>query len=173
MSTQTEISNGGALVFLRGEEDADLAEINSSLLLQDGVGASIPMLGDWSILLRLTAKDRDGMKQFFEERISAVKGVADFEAYCCKETWVASGEKSELKASVCAVLEVDSGSLAGLTARLRAMPEIVEGNVVDCGRRIILFLRGNSSREINDVIGGEIRLLPGVLRVKKFNVMVN
>ena len=175
MSTQSEILNSGAaagaLVFLRGEKDADFAEIHSELLLQDGVAASVPMLGDWNILLRLAAKDRDSLKKLIEERICSRKGVADFDAHYREETWVASGESCEQKAAACAVLDVDSGNLAALTERLRAMSGIVEGNITDGGNRIVLFLSGNSSREIRDVIGGEIRLLPGVLRVKLLNAM--
>jgi DNA-binding Lrp family transcriptional regulator len=175
MSTQPEISNSGAsvgaLVFLRGGKDADFAEIHSSLLLQDGVAASIPMFGDWNILLRLAAKDRESLKQIIEERIRPVKGVEDFEAHCQEETWTAAGDGAEYKAAACAVLDVDPGSLADLVTRLRAMAGIVEGSVTAGGKKIVLFLKGNSSREIRDVIGGEIRLLPGVLRVKLLNAM--
>jgi hypothetical protein len=51
------------------------------------------------------------------------------------------------------------------------MAGVVEGSVAGGGKKMILFLKGNSSREIRDVIGGEIRLLPGVLRVKLLNAM--
>jgi hypothetical protein len=51
------------------------------------------------------------------------------------------------------------------------MSGIAEGAVADGGKKIILFLRGKSSREIRDVIGDEIRLLPGVLRAKLNNAM--
>ena len=175
MSTQPEISDsgapGGALVFLRGGKDADFAEINSSLLRQDGVTASIPMFGDWNILLRLAAKDRESLKRFVEERVRSVKGVEDFEAYYREETWTASGDNAEYKASACAVLDIDSGRLADLVARLRATAGVAEGNVTDGGKKIVMFLRGNSSREIRNFLGGEIRPLPGVLRIKLLNTM--
>ena len=177
MSTQPEILNSGALpgalVFLRGEKGAGFAEIHSKLLPQDGGASIIPMLGDWNFLLRMASKDRDNLKQLIEERIRPLKGVTDFEAYYGEETWVASGASIEQKAAACAVLDVDPDSLAALTARLRAMPVIVEGAVTDGGKRMVLFLKGNSSREIRDVVGGEIRMMPGVLRVKLHNVMVN
>ena len=176
MSIQPEILNTGAtpcaMVFLRGEKGADFAEIHSKLLLQDGVVASVPMLGDWNFLLRMAAKDRDNLKQLIE-RICSLKGVAGCEAYFGEEAWTAPGESIEQKAAACAVLDVNSDGLAALTTRLRAMPEIAEGNVSDGGKRIVLFLRGNSSREIRDVVGDKIRLIPGVLRVKLHNAMVN
>ena len=176
MSTQPEISSSGAppgaLLFLRGEKNTDFAEIHSKLLLQDGVVESVPLFGDWNILLRLAAKDQDNMKQLIETRIRSIKGVAALDAHYRDETWTASNESVQ-NAAACAVLDVDSSHLAALTARLRAMPEIVEGNVTDGGKRIVLFLKGNSSREIRSVVRGEIRLLPGVLRVKIFNAMFN
>jgi len=175
MSTQPEISKSGApagaLVFLRGEKGADFAEINTSLLRQDGVAASIPVLGDWNILLRLAAKDRESLNQLIEERIRPVKGVEDFQAHWCEETWTTSGAGAEYKASACAVLDVGAESASGLAARLRAIAGIAEGNVTDGGKKIVLFLQGNSPREIQDVLGGEIRLLPGVLRIKLLNMI--
>jgi len=175
MSTQPEISDSGApagaLVFLRGEKGADFAEIHSSLLRQDGVTASIPVLGDWNILLRLAAKNRESLKQLIEERIRSVKGVEGFQAHCCEETWTSSGDNAEQKASACAVLDVDSDNASALAAQLRAIAGVAEGNVTDGGKRIVLFLRGDSPREIRNVVGGEIRLLPGVLRIKLLNTI--
>ncbi|MDR0310028.1 MAG: Lrp/AsnC ligand binding domain-containing protein [Acidobacteriota bacterium] len=175
MSTQPEISDSGApagaLVFLRGEKGADFAEIHSSLLRQDGVAASVPVLGDWNILLRLAAKDRESLKRLVEKCIGSVKGVEGFEAHYCEETWKASGGNDELNATACAVLDVDSGGLSTLVARFRAMAGVVEGNVTAGGKKMVLFLRGNSFREIRDVVSGEIRPLPGVLRVKLLNAM--
>jgi DNA-binding Lrp family transcriptional regulator len=170
MSTQPEISASGALVFLRGEKGADIAEIHSRLLREDGVAASVPLPGgDWNILLRLAAKDRESLKQLVEKRIRTINGVEDFDAHYREETWTASVGGTEQKASACAVLDVDSGSLADISKRLRAMNGVKEGNVTDGGKNIVLFLRGNSFREIRDVVGREIRPLPGVLRVKLFN----
>jgi len=176
MSTQPEISesgaHAGALVFLRGEKGADIAEIHSRLLQHDGVAASVPLSdGDWNILLRLAANDRESLKQLVEKHIRAAKGVEDFEAHYCEEAWTASGGGAEHKASACAVLDVDSGSLTALVARFRAMAGVTEGNVADGGKKIVLFLRGNSFREIRKAVSGEIRLLPGVLRVKLLNAL--
>jgi len=180
MSTQPEISDsgapGGALVFLRGGKDADFAEINSSLLRQDGVTASIPVFGDWNIMLRLAAKDRESLKRLIEERIRPVKGVEDFEAHYSDETWTSSsgsGDNEEYKAAACAVLDVDSGRLTDLKTRLRKMAGIIEGNITNGGKKMVLFMRGNSSSDIRNVLGGEIRPLPGVLRIKLLNAMNN
>jgi len=175
MSTQPEISDSGApadaLVFLRGEKGADFAEIHSSLLQQDGVKAGVPLLGDWNMLLRFAAKDRESQKLIIEERIRSVKGVEAFEAHYCEETWTASGDGGEQKAAACAVLDVESGKAPDLAARLRAIAGVAEGNVTNGGKTIVLFVRGNSSREIRNILGGDIRPLPGVLRIKFFNAM--
>ena len=175
MSTQPEISDvgaaAGALVFLRGEKGADFAEIHSSLLQQDGVTAGIPVFGDWNILLRLAAKDRESLKQLIEERIRSVKDVEDLEAQYCEKTWTAAGGGAERKAAIYAVLDVDSGRLSDITARLRAMDGVTEGNVTNGGKNIVLFLRGDSPREIQNVVSGEIRMLPGVLRIKLLNTI--
>ena len=175
MSTQPVISKSGApagaLVFLRGEKDADFAEIHSSLLTHERVAESIPAHGDWNILLRLAAKDRESLKQFIEERVHSVKGVKDFQAYYTEETWTVPSGGSEQKAAACALLDVDPGSIAAVVERLRVAAGVVEGAVTDGGKKIVLFLKGNSPREIRGIAGGEIRLLPGVLRVKLINVM--
>ena len=175
MSTQPEISDSGApvsaLLFLRCGKDADFAEINSNLLMQDGVTASVPVFGDWNILLRLAAKDRENQKRFIEERICSVKGVENFQAHYCEKTWPASGARDEHKASVCAALDVDEGSLGDLIARFREMAGVTEVIAADGGKKIILFVRGNSSREIRDFFGDEVRPLAGVLRIKFFNTM--
>jgi DNA-binding Lrp family transcriptional regulator len=171
MSTQPEISDSGTLVFLRSGKNADLAEIHAGLSMQDGVTASVPVFGDWSMLLRLAAKDRESLKRLIDERIRPIKGVDDIRTYYREETWTAAGAGADQKSSACAVLDVDSGSVAALVSRFRAMAGIIEGNVTDGGKNIVLFMRGNSSREIRNVLGGEIRPLPGVLRIKLFNIM--
>jgi len=178
MSTQPVISNSGApgapvgaLVFLRGENDANFAEIHSSLLTHDCVVESIPAHGDWNMLLRLSAKDKESLKQLIEEHIHSAKGVKEFQAYYTEETWTVPGNGSEQKAAACALLDVDPGSIAVAVERLRAATGVVEGAVTDGGKKIVLFLKGNSPREIRSIAGGEIRLLPGVLRVKLINVM--
>ena len=173
MNTQPEISDSGAsagaLVFLRGEKNADFAEINSSLSRQNGVTASFPVLGDWNILMRLAAKDRESLKKIIEEQIRPVKGVEYLDAHSCDQTWTASAGSAEYKAAACAVLDVASGCAPALSTRFRTMAGILECNITDGGSRMILFLRGNSSREIRNFLGGEIRPLPGVLRIKLLN----
>jgi len=177
MSTQPEISDSGApvgaLLFLRCGKDADFAEIHSSLLAQDGVTASIPVFGEWNILLRLAAKDRENLQRFIEERIRSCKGVESFQAHYCEETWPVSGAAAdgEHKAAACALLDVDTGGFTALVARFRAMAGVSEIIASDGGKKIILFLRGNSSREIRNVFGDEVRPLAGVLRIKLFNTM--
>jgi len=177
MSNQPEISNSGApvgaLLFLRCGKDSDFAEIHSSLLAQDGVTASIPVFGDWNILLRLAAKDRESLQRLIEERTRSCKDVESFQAHYCEEIWPASGGAAdgEHKATACAVLDVDSGSSAALVALFREMTGVTEIIAADDGKKIILFVRGNSSREIRDVFVDEVRPLAGVLRIKLFNTM--
>jgi hypothetical protein len=67
------------------------------------------------------------------------------------------------------VLDVASGSAPALSTQFRTMAGISEGNITDGGSRMVLFLRGNSSREIKNFLGGEIRPLRGVLRIKLLN----
>ena len=174
MSTQPEISDSascGALALLRIDKAADFAKIHSGFLRQDGVAASIPVLGDWNILLRLAAKDPESLKQLIEKRIRSVEGVKDFEAYNCEEIWTADSGSAEYKASAYAILDVDSSSLSSLTARLRTTTGVAESSVIDNGKKIILFLRGNSPREIRKTVSDEIRPLRGVLRIKLLNAM--
>jgi hypothetical protein len=51
------------------------------------------------------------------------------------------------------------------------MAGVIEGNITNGGKKMVLFLRGNSSSDIRNVLGGEIRPLPGVLRIKLLNAM--
>ena len=171
-NSRSDVPTAGALAFLRGEKGADIAEIHSRLLREDGVAASVPLSGgEWNILLRLAAKDMESLDQIAERLIGAVKGVEDIEARYLEEIWTADTSCAEYKASACAVLDVDSGSLSALVARFREMTEVTEGNITDDGKKIILFLRDNSFREIRNIVGREIRPLSGVLRVKLFNAM--
>jgi DNA-binding Lrp family transcriptional regulator len=176
MSTQPEISDSGAdagaLVFQRGEKNANLAEIYSSLLRQDGVATGVPLLGGcWNILLRLEAKDQESLERLIEKDIRTMNGVEDIEANYGEESWTVSGDTAEYKASACAVLDVDPGSFTVPDTPLLAMDGVTEGYVTDGGKKTILFLHGNSSREIRNVLGEEIRRMPGVLRVKLYDAM--
>ena len=177
MSTQPEFADScapvGALVFLRGSQGADLAEIQSSLSQEEGVIDSNPVLGDWNIVLRLVAKNQKGLSQLIEKQIRSLKNVAELETHYCEETPAEEkpGVGNEQGAATYAILDVDSGKVKGLGIQFKEMPDVTRHDVTDEGRQIILKLTGRSTGEIRNILGGRIRMLPGVLRIRQLNIL--
>ena len=180
MSTQSEFAESadscapvGALVFLRGNQGADLAEIHSSLSQEEGVIDSNPVLGNWNIVLRLVAKNRESLSRLIEKQILSLKNVAEMETHYCEETPAEEkpGVGNEPGAATYAILDVDSDKVKGLSIQFKEMPDVTRYDVTDSGRQIILKLAGKSTGEIRNILSSRIRMLPGVLRIKQLHIL--
>jgi FixJ family two-component response regulator len=180
-------------VFIRGKEEADLAEIYSKLYFGDGVCYCDPVLGDWDIVLLLQAENRKSLNQIVEKHIQSLKGeVEAFEVHCCEkpgisrelEEFIQDYEKVQAmnepgamngrnvrKATSYAILDVDPGKLSNLYMKLYFTDTVVHCDVTDSGKQIILLLQGNTSQEIQNTLRNEIRMIPGVLRIKQLNTL--
>jgi DNA-binding Lrp family transcriptional regulator len=70
-----------------------------------------------------------------------------------------------------AILDVDSTKLANLYMKLYFTDNVVHCDVTDGGKQIILLLQGISAQEIQSTIKNEIRMIPGVLRIKQLSAL--
>ena len=75
------------------------------------------------------------------------------------------------KATSYAILDVDPGKLSNLYMKLYFTDNVVHCDVTDGGKQIILLLQGTSTQEIQNTIRNEIRMIPGVLRIKQLNTL--
>jgi DNA-binding Lrp family transcriptional regulator len=70
-----------------------------------------------------------------------------------------------------AILDVDPAKLPLLYMKLSFTDNVVHCDVTDDGRKIILLLQGRLVQEIQATVRNEIRLIPGVLRIKVMNAL--
>jgi hypothetical protein len=70
-----------------------------------------------------------------------------------------------------AILDVDPSKLSNLYMKLYFTDNVVHCDVTDGGKQIILLLQGISAQEIQSAIRSEIRMIPGVLRIKQLSAL--
>lgn len=183
-----------ALVFIRGKNDADLAEIYSRLCFADGVCYCDPVLGEWDIVLLVQAQNRKGIDQIVHRHLGTSKDVDAFEIHYCEkplitkelEEFIQDYEKVRTMEKAnddtmdrrnlrmltsYAILDVDPSKLSNLYMKLYFTDNVVHCDVTDGGKQIILLLQGVSAQEIQSTIKSEIRMIPGVLRIKQLNAL--
>jgi len=174
MGTQPETSTdraSAAVVFLRGVQGADLAALRSGLSQAEGVTGCVPVLGDWNFVLRMDAPGGGNVDEAVEKRLRPLPGVAAVEAHPVKEGREAGKPAEAGKAASYAVLDVEPGKAGELCARLDAWPGTVRRDVADGGGLVVLELAGESRGAVRKVLGEQVRLWPGVLRVKQLDII--
>jgi CheY-like chemotaxis protein len=183
-----------ALVFIRGKKEADLPAMYSKLYLGDGVCYCDAVLGEWDIVLLMQGQDRKSLLKMVQTQVESLKDVETFEVHYCEKPSIskeleefiqvyekakamdkADGDTVEIrnvrKSTSYAVLDIDPGSLSSLYMKLYFTEHVVHCDVADGGKQIILLLQGISSQEIQNTIRNEIRMMPGVLRIKQLNCL--
>ncbi len=183
-----------AFVFIRGQKDSDLSEMYSKLCYGDGVCYCDPVLGDWDVVLLMQAPNRKGIDQLVQGALASLKDVESFEVHYCErpqiskefEEFIQDYEKARATERTgamemdtrntrmltsYAVLDVDPVQLANLYMKLYFTDNVVHCDVTDGGNQIILLLQGISAQDIQLTIRKEIRLIPGVLRIKQLNAL--
>ncbi len=183
-----------ALVFVRGAEDADLGEVYDRLCYGEGVCYCDPVLGDWDIVLLIQAPNRKGIEELVRRHLGSAKDVERFEIHFCEkplisrelEEFIEDYEKVRAMEradeatmdgrnlrllSAYAVLDVDPAKLPQLYMKLYFADNVVHCDVTDGGRKTILLLQGISAQEIQATIRNEIRMIPGVLRIKQLSAL--
>lgn len=187
-----ELASG--LVFVRGKKEADLPEIFSRLNYAEGVCYCDPVIGDWDIVLLMQAHDPHGLQQLVEKQMKSLEGVETYELHCSQkpaipreleefiqdyekvqamkeESGETAGGRNLRKAASYAILDVDPTRLSSLYMKLYFTDNVVHCDVTDGGKRIILLLEGASTQQIQSAIRNEIRLIPGILRIKQLNTL--
>ncbi len=183
-----------AFVFVRGRKDADLYEIYTKLNFADGVCYCDPVVGDWDMLLLVQAPDRKEIDQLVRRHLDPVKEVEAIEVHHCEkpriskefEAFILDYERARTMEETAgsemdsrqtrmhtsyAVLDADPSMIPNLYMKLYFTDTVVHCDVVDGGRQIILLLQGISPQEIQAAIRNQIRMMPGVLRIKQLNAL--
>ncbi len=183
-----------ALIFVRGTKDADLPGMYSRLAFADGVCYCDPVLGDWDLVLLMQAPTRRGIDELFNRHLRSLEGIEASEIHYCErpqipkelEEFIHDYEKAramelgtDLGADTrrtrlftsYAVLDVDPLRLANLYMKLYFTDNVVHCDVTDGGKQIVLLMQGISAEEVHAALRNEIRLMPGVLRIKQLNAL--
>jgi len=183
-----------ALVFIRGNKDADLSDLYSALCFADGVCYCDPVLGEWDIVMLIQAHNRKSIDRMVQHHLGSSKEMDAFEVHYCEkplitkelEEFIQDYEKVQAmerssdntmdkrnlrKLTSYAILDVDSTKLANLYMKLYFTDNVVHCDVTDGGKQIILLLQGISAQEIQSTIKNEIRMIPGVLRIKQLSAL--
>ena len=183
-----------AFVFIRGSKEADLSDIYSQLYFGDGVCYCDPVLGDWDIILLMQASNHKEIDLCVRHHIESLRDVEAFEIHYCEKPRISEeleqfiedyekGRAMERAGSVemdrrntrmltaYAILDVDPSMLSNLYMKLYFTDNVVHCDVADKGKQIIVLLQGISNQEIQSTIRSEIRLMPGVLRIKQLNAL--
>jgi CheY-like chemotaxis protein len=183
-----------ALVFVRGKEGADLADLYSGLSFADGVCYCDPVLGDWDIVMLVQSQNRKSIDQLVRHHLGSTTDVETFEVHYCEkplitkelEEFIQDYEKVQAmerasdntmdkrnlrKLTSYAILDVDPTKLSNLYMKLYFTDNVVHCDVTDGGKQIILLLQGISAQEIQSTIKSEIRMIPGVLRIKQLSAL--
>ena len=183
-----------AFVFIRGREDADLYELYSKLNFAEGVCYCDPVVGDWDLVLLVQAPDQWGITRLVKQHIEPVAEAEAVEIHPCGKPQISrefeafildyekarameeSGQgdmdnrRTRLHTSY-AILDVDPSTLSNLYMKLYFTDDVVHCDVTDGGKQVILLLQGISPQEVQSVIRSQIRMMPGVLRIKQLNTL--
>jgi FixJ family two-component response regulator len=189
-ATQHVLASG--LVFIKAKNVAALPDMYSKLYLADGVCYCDAVLGDWDMVLLVQAQNQKSLHQVVQNHIDSLKEVDAFEVHYCEkpaiskelEGFIQDYEKVQAmnktdetairnvrKPTAYAVLDVDRGKISNLYMKLYFTEHVVHCDVTDGGLQIILLLQGSTMQEIQNTIRNEIRLMPGVLRIKQLNTL--
>jgi len=183
-----------ALVFVRGKKDADLSDLYSKLCFADGVCYCDPVLGDWDIVMLVQAQDCRSLEQTVQHHLESSNEVEAFEVHHCEkplitkelEEFIQDYEKVQAMERASdntmdkrnlrmltsyAILDVDPAKLSNLYMKLYFTDNVIHCDVTDGGKQIILLLQGISAQQIQSAIRNEIRLIPGVLRIKQLSAL--
>lgn len=181
-----------AFIFIKAKPDADLYGIYTNLCLAEGVCYCDPLVGDWDMVLLLQASDRAGLDRLAARHVGALAEIEAFESHYSErprlpkeyEAFVqdhqrrqpadGAGEADSRQPRMLtayAVLDVDPKRLPLLYMKLSFTDHVVHCDVTDDGRKIILLLQGWLLQEMQATVRNEIRLMPGVLRIKVMNAL--
>jgi len=183
-----------AFIFIRGERDFDLYDIYSKLNFADGVCYCDPVVGEWDMVLLVQAPCRKEIEAIVKSFIKPLNGIEAFEVHHCEKPRISKefeafirdyekaqamerageGEMDSRKTRLLTsyvVLDLDPSMFSNLYMKLYFTDSVVHCDVTDSGKQIVLLLQGISAQELQSVVRNQIRLMPGVLRIKQLNAL--
>ena len=146
------------------------------------------------MILLMQATGRAEIDQIVRQHIKPVEALETIEVHYCEkphiskdfEAFILDYEKaraleetgmSELDSrqtrlhTSYAILDADPALIPNLYMKLYFTDNVVHCDVTDGGQRIILLLQGISPQEIQSAIRNQIRMMPGVLRIKQLSAL--
>ncbi len=183
-----------AFVFAKARPGADVFEFFMRLTGAEGICYCDPLVGDWDLAVLLQAPDRQGVERLIATHLGSSAEVGAYEVHACERPRLPgecaaflaeydemqavqrrlAGEADRRKSGLLtayALLDVEPERLALLYMKLRFTDHVVHCDVTDGGRKVLLLLQAGLDQELQETIRGEIRLMPGVLRIKLLNVL--
>jgi two-component system, LuxR family, response regulator FixJ len=183
-----------AFVLVRAPREADLSGLYDRLNFAEGVCYCDPVLGDWDLLLLFQAPDHAGIESLVQKSIQSSSDIEAWEVHHCErpqishefEEFIQDYEKGRAMSqpgetefdqrsirmfTSYVLLDVDPYRLPNLYMKLYFTDHVVHCDVTDSGKQIVLLLQGVSMQMIQATIRNEIRLMPGILRIKQLDTL--
>ncbi len=183
-----------AFVLVKAPGEADLSALYSRLNFAEGVCYCDPVLGDWDLILLVQAPDRAGIDRLVRNSLQSAGDVETWEIHYCEKPQISrefeefihdyekgramshpadseSDQRNVRMFTSYLFLDVDPFRLPNLYMKLYFTDNVVHCDVADGGKQVILLLQGVSMQMITATIRNEIRLMPGLLRIKQLNTL--
>jgi CheY-like chemotaxis protein len=181
-------------VFAKARPGADVFGLFMRLTGAEGICYCDPLVGDWDLAVLLQAPDRRGIERLIATHLESSAEVGAYEVHACERPRLPreceafleeydqmqaaqrrlAGEADRRKTgrlTAYAVLDVEPARLALLYMKLRFTDHVIYCDVTDGGRKVLLLLQAGLDQELQETIRNEIRIMPGVLRIKLLNVL--
>jgi CheY-like chemotaxis protein len=183
-----------AFVFVKARPGADAFGLFMRLTGAEGICYCDPLVGDWDLAVLLQAPDRRGIERLIATHLGSSPEVGAYEVHACErprlpgECAAFLAEYDQMQAAqrrlageadrrtsglltAYALLDVEPARLALLYMKLRFTDHVIHCDVTDGGRKVLLLLQAGLDQELQETIRTEIRIMPGVLRIKRFTVL--
>jgi CheY-like chemotaxis protein len=183
-----------AVVFVKARAGADVFGLFMRLTGAEGICYCDPLVGAWDLAVLLQAPDRRGLDRLIATHLESSAEVGSYEVHHCEKPRLPreceafleeydqmqaaqrrlAGEADRRKSSLLtayAMLDVEPARLALLYMKLRFTDHVIYCDVTDGGRKVLLLLQAGLDQELQATIRNEIRIMPGVLRIKVFTAL--
>jgi len=183
-----------AYVFAKARAGADAFGMFMRLTGAEGVCYCDPLVGDWDLVLLLQATDHKGIDRLVARHVESSADVGAYQVHHCEQPQLPKecaaflreyermqaaerlrvGEADRRRPGMLtayALLDVEPARLPLLYMKLRFTDYVVYCDVTDGGRRFLLLLQAKLDQELQAMLRNEIRVMPGVLRIKLLSAL--
>jgi CheY-like chemotaxis protein len=183
-----------AYVFAKARAGADSFGMLMRLTGAEGICYCDPLVGDWDLALLVQAPDRKGIDQLVARHVESSADVGIYEVHHCEQPQLPkecaaflqeyermqaaerlrAGEADRRRPGMLtayALLDVEPARLPLLYMKLRFTDHVVYCDVSDGGRMLLLLLQAKLDQELQGTLRSEIRVMPGVLRIKLLSAL--